>query len=129
MHDYIIRISMDDVIRILESAPVRPDMVSEITIAQIMNRAPMAHLSIERALKFLLRKHGINIEDRRNKHHNLRKHLETLRHCDADTAMYLDHAFNAATSFYNLNANRPELKHLRSLEPLTERGQASEADN
>ncbi len=106
---------MDDVISILESAPVQPDRVSQITVVQVMNRAPMAHLSIERALKFLLRKHGIDLEDRTHKHHDLRKHLETLRHCDTDTAAYLEHAFNAATSFYNLNANRPELKHLQSL--------------
>ena len=115
MQDYVIQFSMDDVIGILESAPVRPDLVSGITIAQIMNRAPMAHLSIERALKSLLLRNGLDIKQPEHRHHNLHTHLKTLRKCDADTAEYLDSAFDAAVQFYGLNPNCSELNHLGSL--------------
>ena len=111
MQDHIIQFSMDDVIDILESAPVRPDMIGEITVSQVMNRAPMAHLSIERALKFLIRRSGLDFKE----DHNLHTHLKTLRLCDTSTAEYLDLAFDAAVQFYGLNTNRGELKHLRSL--------------
>ena len=111
MQDHIVQFSMDDVIGILESAPVRPDMISEITIAQVMNRAPMAHLSIERALKFLIRRLGLDFKE----DHNLHAHLATLRGSDPNTAEYLELAFDAAVQFYNLNTNHRQLKHLRSL--------------
>ena len=52
----VIRHSVKDVISILENEPVKRDLVSEITAAQIMNRVSIAHLSIERALKFLIRR-------------------------------------------------------------------------
>ena len=75
MADYertIIGFSLDDVIHILEHEPVQPDMVPEITISRIMNRGPIAHLAIERALKFLIEKANGTWEE----HHNLHTHLE-----------------------------------------------------
>ena len=42
--------SVEDTIRVLENNPVRPDMVVELTIAQVMNRVSTAHLSIERGI-------------------------------------------------------------------------------
>ena len=49
---FTIRHSVEDVIRILENEPVKGDMVPQITAVQVMNRMSIAHLSIERALKF-----------------------------------------------------------------------------
>ena len=54
----IIRHSVQDVIRILENEPVKGDMVPAITAVQVMNRVSIAHLSIERALKFLITEAG-----------------------------------------------------------------------
>ena len=112
VEEHTIWFSINDVIRILESAPVRSDMVSKINVSQVMNRAPVAHLSIERALKFLIQKRSGEFTD----HHNLHTHFRTLRHCDPDVAEYLDEAFHAATQFYGLNTNVAELKHLESLD-------------
>ncbi len=50
----VIEYSVRDVIGILENEPVQPDLVGQITAVQIMNRVTIAHLSIERALKFLI---------------------------------------------------------------------------
>ena len=54
----IIRHSVRDVIRILENEPVKGDMMPEITAVHVMNRVSIAHLSIERAFKFLITKAG-----------------------------------------------------------------------
>ncbi len=54
----VIRNSVNDVIGILEDQPVRPDMIAEWTVAQVMNRVSIAHLSIERAMKFVITKAG-----------------------------------------------------------------------
>ena len=46
MEKIIIKYSVKDVVRMLDSNPVTPDMIPEITIVQVMTRASMAHLSI-----------------------------------------------------------------------------------
>ena len=68
----IIEFSLDDVIHILEHAPVQSDMVPEIVVARIMNRGPIAHLAIERALKFLLEKANGTWEEHHNFTHSSR---------------------------------------------------------
>ena len=123
MEEHTIWFSIKDVIRILESAPVRPDMVTKITVSQVMNRAPVAHLSVERALKFLIQKRGREFKV----DHNLHTHFKALRHCDPDVAEYLDEAFHAATQFYGLNKNVAELKHLESLDAYLSMVGTSEA--
>ena len=50
----VIRPSVMDVFKVLENQPVRPDMVASLTVAQVMNRVSIAHLSIERAMKFII---------------------------------------------------------------------------
>ena len=54
----IIRHSVQDVIHILENEPVKGDLVPGITVVQVMNRVSIAHLSIERAFKFLITEAG-----------------------------------------------------------------------
>ena len=112
MDEHIVRWSVQDVIRILQSAPVSPDMIPEVTITQVVNRAPTAHLSIEKTLKFLISKAGGSPEE----HHHLHTHLTTLRQHDPCSGAFLDKAFSDATQFYGLNANVRDLKHLKSLD-------------
>ena len=111
MNRHLIGLSLGDAIRILELVPVRGDMVPEITVIQVVNRAAMAHLYIERAFKFLIAQAGHEFKE----DHNLHTHLRTLRECSPDSGEFLDRYFDDAVSFYGLNANRQELGHLRSL--------------
>ena len=76
-----------------------------------MNRAPIAHLAIERTLKFLIHASDGHFGET----HTLNRHLEMLRKCDPDADDFLSHAFDEAVRFYRFNTNAAELKHLRSL--------------
>ena len=105
--------SVEDVIRILENEPVKGDMVPEITAVQVMNRVSIAHLSIERALKFLLTKPG---EPPVEKTHDLRQLYQELRDHDPEAAKSLDGAFEAAVGHYRYNPNAANMTHLKSLE-------------
>ena len=59
---YKIQQSIKDVIDILDSAPIRPDMVDETNLVQLTNRIPIAHLAIERGLKALITETGSTAE-------------------------------------------------------------------
>ena len=114
MSDYertIIQFSLDDVIHILEHEPVQPDMVPEITVSRIMNRGPIAHLSIERALKFLIEKAGGTWKA----HHNLHTHLKRLREVAPNSVAFLEKAFDNAVQHYRINPDSPGKKHFKSL--------------
>ena len=108
----VLRHSIKDVIDILQNEPVRPDLVAELTVAQIMNRVSIAHLSIERAMKFLITEAGCSYEEI----HDLHLHYQRLRNCDPQAADYLETAFQAAVGHYRYNPNRTDLKHLKNLE-------------
>ena len=112
MEEYVLHYSIQDVINILEAVPVIPYMVPGITLVQIMNRAPLAHLSIERALKFLIDQNGGSHKP----HHNLHTHLDHLRQLDPRTTLFLDKAFEVATEFYGFNYNRIDQRHCKSLD-------------
>ena len=108
----IIRHSVEDVIRILENEPVRGDMVPEVTAVQVLNRVSIAHLSIERAVKFLVTRAGGPLLE----NHNLRQqHQELLCH-DPRSARFLEEVFHAAVRHYRYNANAASMTHLRSLD-------------
>ena len=129
MADYestIIGFSLDDVIHILEHEPVQPDMVPEITISRIMNRGPIAHLALERALKFLIEKaNGIWEE-----HHNLHTHLEVLRKGDANSVAFLEKVFDDAVQHYRINPNSPGKNQFKNLvDYLAMTGSASAFNN
>ena len=112
----IIRHSVEDVIRILENEPVKGDMVPEITAVQVMNRVSIAHLSIERALKFLITKAEGSFEET----HDLRHRHQELRDYDPAAAESLDGAFEAAVGHYQYKPNADSMKHLKSLERYLE---------
>ena len=112
MEEFAVRFSIDDALRILDDSPLRPDIVTQVTLAQITNRVPVAHLSIERAFKFLIQKNGRDFDP----HHNLHTHLRVLRELDPSSVAFLEKAFDDTTAFYGLNPNHPDLWHLRSLD-------------
>ena len=101
-----------DTIRVLENSPVRPDMIVELTIAQVMNRVSSAHLSIERAMKFLITEAGGPVV----KDHDLPSRLKELRRYEPSSACFMEEAFNEAVQHYGYNANASPMKHLQSLE-------------
>ena len=107
-----IRHSIQDVIRILENEPVRPDLFGQITAVQIMNRVSIAHLSIERALKFLITRAGGPL----TKDHHLGDRLRELTRHEQKAADYLNHAFRIAVQHYRFNPNVNNAEHLKSLE-------------
>ena len=109
--DSIIEVSLNDVTDILEHSPVQHDLVPEIVIARMMNRGPIAHLAIERALKFLLEKANGTWQ----RHHDLHKHLEALRKSDAASVEYLEQVFDEAIQHYRINPNEPDNNHFKNL--------------
>lgn len=108
----VMRHSVQDVIRILENQPVRVDLFGQITAVQIMNRVSIAHLSIERALKFLNTRAGEPL----TKDHHLANHLRELAQRKPDFADYLERAFHAAVRHYRYNPYVSKMGHLKSLQ-------------
>ena len=104
--------SVQDVIQILENEPVRPDLIGQITAVQVMNRVSIAHLSIERALKFLIARAGGPL----TKKHHLGDRLRELAEHDPSSADFLKHAFQVAVRHYRFNPNLENMRHLKSLE-------------
>ena len=112
MDRYKIRKSIEDVIGILDSAPIRPDLIRETNYVQLTNRVPIAHLAIERGLKAL-------ISDGRGdakQIHGLNKLYQDLKEYDKESADYLGGAFEDAVSFFGYQVGRPRFGHFRSLE-------------
>ena len=66
VHRHVIRSSINDTVHILDSAPVKLDLVPQFTAFQMMNRAPIAHLSVERGLKSLIADSGGHTKDEHN---------------------------------------------------------------
>ncbi|MYE06729.1 MAG: hypothetical protein F4Y04_05835, partial [Chloroflexi bacterium] len=108
----IVRHSVLDVIQILERQPVQPDLVGQITAVQIVNRVSIAHLSIERALKFLIIRAGGPL----TKNHHLGERLRELIKHEPRSAEFLIRAFEAAVRHYRFNPNVDNAAHLKSLE-------------
>ena len=112
MDKYKILESIEDVIRILDAAPIKPDLVPETNIAQLTNRVPIAHLAIERGLKSLIREGGRSIDHT----HKLHKLYRTLSDCDKVSADFLGMAFDDAVEFFGYKVNAKGFGHFRSLD-------------
>ena len=112
----IIHHSVGDVIKVLENEPVRPDMIFELTAAQVINRVSIAHLSIERAMKFVITESGGPLI----KNHDLPSRLNELRQYEPESAKFLGEAFEDAVRHYRYNANAIHMKHLKSLDSYLE---------
>ena len=104
--------SLEDVIRILENEPVQGDLIVQLPIAETMNRVSIAHLSIERAMKFLITDAGGPLV----KNHDLPSRLNELRQHKLESAKFLEEAFGEAVQHYRYNTNATQMKHLKSLE-------------
>ena len=109
---YIIQYSLEDVIDVLQGAPIQRDMVAQITVVQVMNRIPVAHLSIERAMKFLITEAGGQFDQE----HGLEGRLKELNEHDKEAADFLDTAFREAVEHYRYNPKAHYMGHLESLQ-------------
>ena len=107
-----VRHSVQDVIRMLEAAPIRRDMVPEINVVQAMNRLNLAHLSIEKTMKFLISEAGTSADWI----HNLSRLYRELHKHDLPAAESLEYAFQATVQHYQYNPNAKNMTHLKSLE-------------
>ena len=109
---YKIEESIEDVIIILDSAPIYRNLVPETNDVQLTNRAPIAHLAIERGLKALIVEAGGPVEHT----HGLHKLYRDLKECDQESADYLATAFEDAVNFFGYNVNIKGFKQFRSLD-------------
>lgn len=112
MHKRMILSSIRDVIHILDSAPIKPDLIPQITAIQMMNRAPVAHLSIERGLKSLIIESG----GQPREEHNLLPLLQKLTDLNPEAARFLSESFDDAVRVYRYKVNVTGLEHLKSLD-------------
>ena len=112
MERYKIQKSIEDVIAILDSAPIQPDLIPETNIVQLTNRVPIAHLAIERGLKTLITAAG----GPKEKTHSLNGLYRVLQSCDSDSADFLSEAFDDAVTFFGYNVNAKGFTQFRSLE-------------
>ncbi len=116
MQKHMIQFSVNDTIGILDASPAKADLIPEVTVIQIMNRAPTAHLAIERAIKFLIHAASGDFEET----HTLNRLLNSLKQHDVSGEAYLSRAFDDAVDFYGYNTNTDDFKHLRSLKQYFE---------
>ena len=108
----IIQCSVEDVIQILEDKPPTGEWpFPHITAVQVMNRVSLAHLSIERTLKFLTQEASGAFEEI----HNLQDLFGGLKLHDSESAEFLNEAFRSAVRHYRLNPNRKHMTHFKDL--------------
>ncbi len=104
--------SVWDIIRMIQLAPVQSDLVPDVVINRVLNRIPLAHLTIEKSLKYRIQqsvgeyKYG----------HDLHKQLDLLRESAQTDAEFLDQAFARAVSYYDIDATKPINRHYSSLQ-------------
>ena len=101
-----------DVIGILDSAPIRPDLVEATNLVQLTNRVPISHLAIERGLKALISDAGGTEESI----HALNKLYENLQNCDKKSSEFLAVAFEDAVRFFRYNVKAKGFGHFASLD-------------
>ncbi len=112
MARYMVEDSIKDVIDILDSAPLQVDMLLERNLVQLTNRAPIAHLAMERGLKALI----TEVSGTWGHIHGLDKLYRALCQCGPDSAAYLAKAFEDAVKFFGYNVNAKGFSQLRSLD-------------
>ena len=115
METYKVQESIQDAVRILDSAPLHRDLVYETNVVQLANRVPIAHLAIEQGLKRLLYRAGEEPKQVCGLGHSLNKLYQSLEHWDADSAEFLERAFQDAVTFFGYNVKAKKLGHFRFL--------------
>ena len=86
MEEFAVQFSIGDALQILDDSPLHPDTLTQVTLVQITNRIPTAHLAIERGLKSLIQKNGREFKP----HHNLQTHVRVLRELDPKAVAFLN---------------------------------------
>ena len=112
MEKYRIQESIKDAIVILDSAPMHRDLSPDTNAVRLTNRAPIAHLAIERGMKSLINESGGCADPI----HALNKLYRDLCCHDKAAADYLAKAFDEAVMFYGYNINVKGLTQFRSLQ-------------
>ncbi|MCY4366427.1 MAG: hypothetical protein OXE17_09420 [Chloroflexi bacterium] len=112
MDAYIIENSIEDVLTILDSAPIQLDLMPERNLVQLTNRIPVAHLAIERGMKGLLKR----VEGGQEETHSLGNLYSSIKNVDPDSADFLARAFKDAVEFYGYNPKRSGFEQFKSLE-------------
>ena len=108
---YMMQRSIKDAMDILDSVPMRRDLQPDFSLMQLTNRAPIAHLEIEKSLKALIADAAGIYEET----HGINRLYEAVRTCDTDSADFLEVAFQDAVKFFRYNVNIGGFKHFRSL--------------
>jgi len=109
---YKVAKSINDAIVILDSAPVRPDMMPVTNIIQISNRVLIAHLAIGRGLKALIVQAG----GKNNGKHALLQQFKLLKKNDPQSADRLQSAFQDAIAHYGFDVTQKDFVHSRTIE-------------
>ena len=104
--------SLEDVIRILENEPVQGDLIVQWPIVETMNRVSIAHLSIERGMKYLITAAGGPLIEE----HGLHQQLQLLQKYAPESAKFLEEAFEAAVRHYRYNPNADSMNYLNTLD-------------
>ncbi len=112
MDRYKIQASIKDVISILDSSPIQPDLIAETNVVQLTNRVPIAHLAIERGMKTLITEAGRSAK----RTHGLHKLYQALKEGNQGSAEYLAAAFEDAVRFFGYNVNTKGFKQFGSLD-------------
>ena len=110
--EYKTRYSMDDTLKILDAVPLKRDLSPDHMLVEITNRAAIAHLAIERGLKYLLARACGTVKHK----HSLGQFYKQLSELDKTTADQLADAFDDAVQFFGYNPNSNGFGHLRSLQ-------------
>ena len=105
--------SVEDVIKILENEPPYSGwLFPHVTTAEVMNRASLAHIAIERTLKLLIYEKGTPFE----RIHDLRDLWAELKCHDLESAEFLEEAFQSSVRHYRIKPGAKHMTHFRSLE-------------
>ena len=103
--------SVEDVIDILDSAPIHRDLFGYGNV-QLANRVPVAHLAIERSIKALV----ADVAGTFDSTHSLHELYQSLKKHDQASARFLAYVFQDAVVFYGYNTNAPDFRHLRTID-------------
>lgn len=105
------RESIRDAIAILDSAPFYRDLMSDGNIVQVTNRAPIAHLAVERGLKALIINAGRTLE----RTHDLNRIYRVLGECNKESSGFLAKAFDDAVEFFGYDVRAKGFEHFQSI--------------
>lgn len=111
---YKVQYTIEDTLKILDSAPVHRDLVQDVNLVQLANRAPIAHINIEKGIKALIAKVGKQPTDKNS--HDLEKLLRDLKIHDKKAADFFSTAFDDAVNCFGINTRFRQFRHLTCLE-------------